>query len=69
MATLSATRWNPVIGQHYRSLVERGRPKKVALDPATGDGALAAHLSGVAIDWRDTDKSGDTAAVELTEFR
>ena len=31
MATLSATRWNPVIGQHYRSLVERGRPKKVAL--------------------------------------
>lgn len=31
MATLSATRWNPVISQHYRSLVERGRPKKVAL--------------------------------------
>ena len=27
MATLSATRWNPVISQHYRSLVERGRPK------------------------------------------
>ena len=31
MATLSATRWNPVIRQHYKSLVERGRPKKVAL--------------------------------------
>jgi transposase len=31
MATLSATRWNPVISQHYKSLVERGRPKKVAL--------------------------------------
>jgi transposase len=31
MATLSATRWNPVIRQHYRNLVERGRPKKVAL--------------------------------------
>jgi transposase len=31
MATLSATRWNPVISQHYKGLVERGRPKKVAL--------------------------------------
>jgi transposase len=31
MATLSATRWNAVISQHYKSLVERGRPKKVAL--------------------------------------
>jgi transposase len=31
MATLSATRWNPVIGQHYTNLVERGGPKKVAL--------------------------------------
>jgi transposase len=31
MATLSATRWNPVISEHYKSLVERGRPKKVAL--------------------------------------
>ena len=31
MATLSATRWNPVISQHYKSLTERGRPKKVAL--------------------------------------
>jgi transposase len=31
MATLSATRWNPVISQHYKSLVERGRPRKVAL--------------------------------------
>ena len=36
--------------------------------PATGDGALAAHLSGVAIDRRDTDESSDTTAVELTEF-
>jgi len=31
MATLSAIRWNPVISKHYGSLVERGRPKKVAL--------------------------------------
>jgi transposase len=31
MATLSATRRNPVISQHYKSLTERGRPKKVAL--------------------------------------
>ena len=31
MATLSAIRWNPVISKHYRSLAERGRPKKVAL--------------------------------------
>ena len=31
MATLSATRWNPVISKHYQALVERGRPKKVAL--------------------------------------
>ncbi len=38
------------------------------IGPATGDGALAAHLSGVAIDRRDTNESGDTAAIELTEF-
>jgi transposase len=31
MATLGAIRWNPVISRHYKSLVERGRPKKVAL--------------------------------------
>lgn len=31
MATLSATRWNPVISKHYQALVARGRPKKVAL--------------------------------------
>ena len=31
MATLSAVRWNPVISTHYQSLVDRGRPKKVAL--------------------------------------
>jgi len=31
MATLSAARWNPVISQHYKALVERGLPKKVAL--------------------------------------
>jgi transposase len=31
MATLSATRWNPIISRHYKGLVERGRPKKVAL--------------------------------------
>jgi transposase len=31
MATPAAIRWNPVISKHYKSLVERGRPKKVAL--------------------------------------
>lgn len=31
MATVSATRWNPVISQHYQALVARGRPKKVAI--------------------------------------
>lgn len=31
MATLSAIRWNPIISNHYRALVGRGRPKKVAL--------------------------------------
>jgi transposase len=31
MATLSAIRWNPIIRAHYKSLVERGRPKMVAL--------------------------------------
>ena len=31
MATLAATRWNPVIRAHHKSLIERGRPKKVAL--------------------------------------
>jgi transposase len=31
MATLTATRWNPVISRHYQALVDRGRPKKVAL--------------------------------------
>ncbi len=31
MATLAATRWNPVIRSHFRQLVARGRPKKVAL--------------------------------------
>jgi transposase len=31
MATLAAIRWNPGISKHYKSLVERGRPKKVAL--------------------------------------
>ena len=31
MATLAAIRWNPVISKHYKALVERGRPKKIAL--------------------------------------
>ena len=31
MATLVAIRWNPVLKAHYQALVERGRPKKVAL--------------------------------------
>jgi hypothetical protein len=40
MATLSATRWNPVISQHYKGLVERGRPKTVAFPPAAERCAL-----------------------------
>lgn len=31
MATLTAIRWNPVLRAHYARLVERGRPKKVAI--------------------------------------
>jgi transposase len=31
MATLTAIRWNPVIKAHYRQLVQRGRPKKLAI--------------------------------------
>lgn len=31
MATLTARRYNPVIKAHFHQLVERGRPKKVAL--------------------------------------
>ena len=31
MATLSALRWNPVLRAHYRQLVDRGRPQKVAI--------------------------------------
>src|SRR5262249_43786496 len=31
MATLAATRWNPVIKAHYAHLVARGKEKKVAL--------------------------------------
>jgi transposase len=31
MATLTATCWNPIIKDHYQRLVDRGRPKKVAL--------------------------------------
>jgi hypothetical protein len=36
---------------------------------AAGDGSPAAHLSGIAIDRGDTDKRGDTAPIELAEFR
>jgi hypothetical protein len=36
--------------------------------PAAGDGLFAAHLAGVAIDWCDTDESGETSTVELPEF-
>jgi len=31
MATLAAVRFNPILRAHYQQLVERGRPKKVAL--------------------------------------
>ena len=31
MATLSAIRWNPVLKDHYRQMVGRGRPKMVAV--------------------------------------
>lgn len=34
MATLAATRWNPVIRSHYAQLVARGRPKKSPWSPA-----------------------------------
>jgi hypothetical protein len=37
----------------------------VAVSAATGDGSLAAHLPGVAIDPCDADESSDTAAVEV----
>jgi transposase len=41
MATLSAIRWNAVISEDHKSLVERGRPKKVALV------ACMRHLLGI----------------------
>jgi transposase len=31
MATLTAVRWNPLINAHYTQLINRGRPKKVAI--------------------------------------
>jgi transposase len=31
MTSLAAIRWNPVIQAHYRQLIRRGRPKKVAI--------------------------------------
>jgi transposase len=31
MTTLVAIRWNPVIRAHYRQMIARGRPKKVAI--------------------------------------
>ena len=31
MATLTAIRWNPVIKAHYTRLVDKGRPKKLAI--------------------------------------
>jgi transposase len=31
MATLAATRWNPIIRNQYAALVQRGKPKKLAL--------------------------------------
>lgn len=31
MATLAATRWNPVIKAHYARIVQAGRPKKLAI--------------------------------------
>ncbi len=31
MATLVATRWNPVIKAHYARIVQAGRPKKLAV--------------------------------------
>ena len=31
MAALSASRWNPTIRDFYKRLVERGKPKKIAL--------------------------------------
>ena len=49
---------------------ERCHVQSIAnVSAATGDGSLAAHLSRVAIDRRDTDESSDTATVELAELR
>ncbi len=31
MTTLVAIRWNPIIRAHYRQMIARGRPKKVAI--------------------------------------
>jgi len=31
MATLTATRWNPIIRVHFQHLIDRGKPAKVAL--------------------------------------
>lgn len=31
MATLTATRWNPIIRTHFQHLIEQGKPPKVAL--------------------------------------
>jgi len=31
MATLTATRWNPIIRAHFNHLIDQGKPAKVAL--------------------------------------
>ena len=46
MAGLSAIRWNPIISQHYKSLVERGRPKKAATRACDASSASSMQSCG-----------------------
>jgi transposase len=48
MATLAATRWNPVIKQHFAQLVARGKERKVALIACMRK--LLTHLNAMARD-------------------
>ena len=49
---------------------QRSHVKAVPNESTTAvDGAFAAHLSAVAIKWRDTDQSCDFTTIELPEFR
>ena len=63
MATLSATRYNPVIRSFYKRLVGAGKPKKVALVACMRKllvllNAMVKHQCG----WREPQKSAQMAA-------